>query len=785
MKSCRLLLGLSVVAVLAAPALTQQHTLARLSRESRPDVGSADISASKHRASSAAALRDSSTSRAAADALFTRSDLERARVLSDRALRRDPQDAEALFVRMELSGLEGDHSAALQAAVRLCEAGAYASADPRVRLAEARVREAAANTPTFRAVLPQLRTLADDSPQTWRDLQLALLNAAMDGVPGLNPYALTRAAGILGDWRIAGPVGSRPLLDADRATPSPADYLTQDFYSGRAVENFQFPDGWIRLPDYLPRHGIFYAATKFASFTSETRQLSVEGGGGLEIYIDGERVLFRTGTAPGRDTANFEATPGPHRVLVKFAASATPLRVAVFRAEPDRTPLRPGLSSGEAAYLLAAEHYADGEFAAAAKQIEAMTPEGQSAALQALRMQALENAAAAGRGSDIAAQSAEPDHVAPGADHEAGVWASRIAQHPSCTELQKAIAFYGSHDLPAEKDAAQQKLDGCAPESLAYAQSLAQDGKHEQAAQALRQLLAGAPLNREARFMLIRELQLSGEDAAAQRAAADWLRIAPNAASYHRLAASAEDAGEESRPDTGAAFYAPYRNDAVLIARQVADEGQAAAAVVLLEDHVAIARADGSVSLYVHSARRVSPADAFGGLTAGAIPRDAQVLTWRVLHADGSATDLAQGAADVSHAAVTAVPGDVIDAEYVVNFTGDGGIPEHAEAFQFVFGSFDEPVLNARFVVLTPADHGDGGVVIATGEPPEMTAAVHNGMLQRAWEKTAQSGSSHNVGVGSAVVRVVESDNGWSVPSNAERQRRIETIHPGPRPEDS
>ena len=36
-----------------------------------------------------------------------------------------------------------------------------------------------------------------------------------------------------------------------------------------------------------------------------------------------------------------------------------------------------------------------------------------------------------------------------------------------------------------------------------------------------------------------------------------------------------------------------------------------------------------------------------------------------------------------------------------------------------------------------------------------------------------------------AIVRVVEQENGWTVPSDAEHHRRIETIHPGPRFEES
>ncbi len=785
MKRGRLSLAVSVAVALTVPAFCQQQTVARLSRESRADVTRTDLPRDAQTAEHFATLHDSVTSRAAADALFVKSDEQRARVLAERALRRDAQDAEALFVRMELAALDADYATALDSALRLCEAGAYAPGDPRVRLAAARVREAAANTPEFRRAIPRLQALLANSQPPWPDLELALLNAAMDGAPGLDPYAVARSAGILTDWRIVGPMGARPLLDIDRQLISPADDLAQDFYAGRAVENFQFPDGWIRVPDYLPRHGVFYAAGRFASLTSGIRQLRVETGGVLEVYVDGQRVL-RTDAARQRDTTSFELMPGPHRVLLKFAASAAPLRVALLRDAPlTRAPLRARLSPQEATYLLAAEHYADREFAVAAKQIDAESSSDRSAALQFLRAQAMARSAPDSRDSATGweqVQSKFPQRSV--AAEPLSWWARRLTEHPSCDTLRGALEFYHSLGLATEAGATQQKLEGCAPESLAYAQSLAQDGKHEEAAQALRRLLAAAPLNREARIMLISELQLAGDEEAAKRAAADWLRIAPNAPTYHRLAASA-DFGDGQPASAGADFYLPYRRDAAPIARRAEAEGSQATSIVLLDDHVAIARPDGSVSLYVHTARRWLADQRGDALALARIPWEAQTLTLRILHDDGTATELAHNAPTLSPSAAAILPGDTIDAEYVLHFTGDGGIPEHAEAFQFVFGSFDEQVLNARFVVLTPADHGDGGVVIATGGPPRVSATVRNGMLERVWETSATENESRAGGIGMAIVRVVEQENGWSVPSSAEHKKKIETIHPGPRPEDS
>ena len=780
MMSGRLALALGIALVLALPSPCQQQTIAKLRPETRTDIPSADIPRGTPAAQNSGVLRDSLTSRAAADALFAKSDLQRARLLTDKALFRDIGDAEALFVRMEEAAIEGDDTTALFTAVSLCELGAYARSDARVRLAAARVREAANNTPEFRRAIPRLQLLLANAQLPWPDLELALLKAAMDGTPGLDASAAARSAGILTDWRVVGPIGARPLLDVDRQLISPADDLTQEYYAGRAVENFQFPDGWVRLPDYLQRHGVFYAAGRFASLTAETRQVTVASAGPLALFVDGQQVLRSDGNGK-RETVSVTVVPGPHRVLLKFAASAAPLRVTVSHAASfTHAAFRARLSPQEAVYLLAAEHYADDEFATAAKQIQAEPSFAKSIALQFLSGQAISMIAQSSQ-SHGRPTHAEVARTVNGSDPESR-WAQTIAHHPSCQNLLGAMEFYQSRGEREERTATQQKLETCAPDSLAYARSLAGDGRHAEAAGSLRRLLAGAPLNRDARLMLVSELQLSGNDEAAQRAAADWLRIAPNAPNYHRLAANSAELKAANSWSAGAEFYLPYRRDAATIARRTKTEGSAESALVLLDDRVAIARPDGSVSLYVHTARRWPSNGTAGKAALAEIPSQAQVLTLQVLHADGAATAL--GSSTAAASAVAILPGDTLDVEYVLHFTGDGGIPQHAEAFQFVFGSFAGQVANARFVVLTPADHGDGGVVIATGGPPTMSAKVRNGMLERVWEMRAPE-DVPAYAVGLAIVRVVEQDNGWSVPSDAEHHKRIETIHPGPWPKDS
>ena len=825
---------LSLLVVLGTAASAQETTLARLSHESTSDLPHTSISDTWNAPRTShparlAVLPETVISRSAANALFVRSDLDRAQTLAAQALHRNAKDAEALFVRMEVAGMEADPVTMLDAAIRLCEAGEASPSDPRVLLAAVRIRESAANTPVFRAAVPRIKSLLTTSQEPWPDLHRALLQAAMDGAPGLDPYTVSRAAGILTDWRIVGPL-ERRTLDLDDSV-STADDLSHAFYQNRAVENFQFPDGRISLPDYLAHQGTFYAAAHFGSMTTATWRVVAEGASGVEVYVDGKRVLL--GAGPGIRSNTFEALPGPHRVLAKFTRAATPLRVTITPPVDDvHPPLPKGISAQELAYLLAADHYVADGFEEAAKQIDAVPSVNTSAALEFLLAQSarqgttqsltawdnVHRLAPAALAADVAlAKSAIKDHdgatalrlanrvlavqptnapaleIAASAsessadpnDSEAELWRRRVAAHPSCKALQNAAAFYRARGQVAAAESAEQKLDGCAPESLDYAKALSQQGSHAEAAQALQHLLAAAPLNRAAHLMLVRELQLAGEDREAQQAAAEWLHVAPNAERYHRLAAARSE--EEAADDQDSApFYAPYRRDAVAIADDTASGETTAGAVELLDDHVAISRPDGSVSLYVHNVTRLGSDDAVQAAVQLAAPQGAEVLMLRVLHADGSATDLPRGAQSSLRSLLA---GDVVDKEYVVHYAGDGGIPEHPEAFQFVFGSFNERVLNSRFVVLSPAEQADRGVVIATGGAPAMAAKVVNGMLQRMWSSDdadqAESAVASAPRNGLPIVRVVEQENGWSVPSSAEHQRHIETIHPGPRPQDS
>jgi tetratricopeptide (TPR) repeat protein len=829
---------------LAMPAFTQDRTLARLEHDSVPAVTQPRVDArdgphgtiSPH----TVPLSESALSRSAATAMFVNGDLVRARQLAERAWRRDHRDAEALFVQMEAAAIAADEAAMVNAALRLCEIGGAARQDPRVRLAAARLRESAANTPEFRAVIPRVQTLLAKFSEDWPELNAALLHAVMDGAPGLGPQALARASGVLTEWRIVGPLGRHPLLDFDRLSISPNDDLTQASYDNRAVENFEFSDGIISLPPYLPTRGTFYAAGHFASLAAGAWSVRFESAGALEIYVDGKRLLRQDTSLRGtrvHGSATVDLAAGPHRVMAKFAGAATPLRIAVSPSTSEAsTPPRAKLSVEELTYDLAAAAYADGEFGTAIEQIGAVPSASHSVALQFLLAQswARKNPAApeglqawnrvrslapgalaadqalgerafsdghlveaakfarrvlAARPNDIRALETlggaiDANAALANSEGQAAlIWSRRLLEHPSCETSNNAMMFYRTRRQFTEAAAAQQKLDGCAPESLAYAQSLAGQERHGDAARALQQLLAAAPLNRSARLMLVRELQLAGDDPGAERAAAAWLRIAPNAPEYRRLAAAGSNDPAADAKD----FYAPYRRDAVQVIQARAAQFTGAP-ILLVNDHVAIARPDGSVSLYVHTATRFSSAEDIELFAAHNLPHGTQILQLRIFHSDGSVTAMKLDAENPRNALPTLSPGDTVDEEYVVNYAGDGGIPEHPEVFQFVFGRFDAKVLSARFIVLTPAGQADRGVVIASSDAPRLVSHVKNSMLARTWERNEVSVTTgglalHNQSL--AIVRVVEQENGWTVPSDAEHHRRIETIHPGPRFQES
>jgi hypothetical protein len=301
-----------------------------------------------------------------------------------------------------------------------------------------------------------------------------------------------------------------------------------------------------------------------------------------------------------------------------------------------------------------------------------------------------------------------------------------------------------------------QPIASPAPDLLEHARWLASRNRHLEAIDELSQIIHEWPLDREARRLHIAELQRVGNNSAADRAAAEFLAIAPNARNFRRMAQRAT--AELTIPD--APFYTAYRRPAPAPIA-TAD----APAVILLEDKVAITRPDGSVSLYIHRVVQLMTLDGVQQFQPLPLPEGAQVLSSRIV--DGELS-LNSGAAKA---------GNEVEEEYVVHYTGDGGMAAHPEAFQDVFNNFDAPILSARFIVLSPATETPG-YVIASGDAPESRIEFTKGLRAQIWEKTSTASATS---AAPTIIRVVENENGWSIPPSIERRRNLLTIHPGPR----
>lgn len=512
------------------------------------------------------------------------------------------------------------------------------------------------------------------------------------------------------------------LPDADVRTLSRrAGWLTTWTISrggNHPAEQFEFADAHVQLPDYFPRAATYEGATSFSAPAAGTYVVTGDLRG-VKVSIDGQEVA----------SSPLTLAAGNHEVKINFRAAEASPRIRILpaaRPDPNWSNLR--MLRREVLYIRAADALAAGNAADAGldlknPEISAMT------VAQKLLAQATNQGSTAG-------------------DFESA------AGHPSCGNLLAALSSPGE-PVNAEK------LQSCAPDSLAYARWLATADRHADVIHELQRVLQDWPLDREAHRMLIAELQRSGNAVAADRAAAAFLSVAPNARNFRRMAQTAA----MNEPPASTPFYEAYRRPAPSKLSESLD----APAVILLQDKVAITRVDGSVSLYVHRVVQLMTSAGAEQFQSLALPEGGQLLAARVVNGD--------------HAFPAAMkPGDEIEEEYVVNYTGDGGMIAHPEAFQYVFHDFDYPLLNARFVVLSPAAESPG-YVIASGSVPEATEGYANGFRAQVWEKQVQPTAAATADPG--IIRVVENENGWSIPPSVERRRILETIHPGPRPREA
>ena len=267
----------------------------------------------------------------AAQALFVRSDIPEAERLAGQTLSASPTSMTANFVLMETAALIGDEETMLNSAFAICQADSSGSSTY-ARIAAGRIRSAASASNAFRSRIPNLRRLAG-SGRDLPALNLALVAAASDGAPELSELQASRDSGLLTDWRIVGPFGSRPYIDFDHHWAPEHDGVGKSGYGGHKVEFFQFPDGQVRLPSYLAKDGVFYGSSQVYLRSGGDWRIFLESGGTLEVFIDGKRILLRDDRHAPRPQSlrgDLKLSRGDHLVMVKFLSAAAPFHLAIM-----------------------------------------------------------------------------------------------------------------------------------------------------------------------------------------------------------------------------------------------------------------------------------------------------------------------------------------------------------------------------------------------------------------------------------------------------------------------
>ncbi len=781
---------------------------------------------------------------AAAVALFVNSNLESARNLASAALRHDRNNAEALFVEMEAAALQADTAGELDAALRLCES-ARRSNDPRATVAAARILDLAGNTVQFRGAIPRIvKLVAAEIPQV-NSLRAALLAAAADGAPGLSTLVLARQAGLITDWRIAGPFGAYPNLAFDSSFAPERDGLARADYDGRRPEDFRFDDGNVNLPAYFSLNGVFYGSAE-ATTTAGNFHLRLESPGTAEVFVDGASILRkddRFRATPDIAWSTLRLTAGRHRLLVKFLPGAAPFRLALLPARKAAELPAPVITGPEAAYLAAADKYWAGDYDAAIALLTALRQKQPSAPVDFLLAQAWGRSAdevpeeaallestlkqaplALAAEYELAARAFHSGHT-----DQAWRYLQRIARErpdfvpaqvlraqaaarlqwdsetraaleaelrlaPTCDTLRRAARFFAALSDYARARQLQARLDGCAPGSLAYARALSEAGDHLAAAAAADKLVNARPLDRSAREFFVRELALSGRYEQARAAVQQLLALAPNSGAFRKLAAEL-DTGTPVFDEVSlrgrefartADFYSPYRRDGLeMIRKTAARHFSGGPAVFVLDDRITRLGAGGSVSVYVHKITRVLNRDGIEKYGEVSLPDAAEVLELRTIKQDGSIAEPEFNPHKATISRPALARGDAIEQEYVVHYPG--GLEQHADQFTYTFGSFKAPILCARFLVLSPASPDKLRVISLNGAPAPSIAQA-GGEIARTWERESIPEAVEEVAAPRTdilpTVRVVSVPaSGWQELRDSYRDAVIAATRVGPRVE--
>ena len=689
-------------------------------------------------ASTFATSQNLSAHKSSTELLLLRSDSASALRASAKESRRDPLDLNARFIHMESARMQLLDNEELKSAVAVLSL--THARDPRASLAAERLRELAANTPSFRSVLPKLLELLRRNNAHQQEISEALLNAANDGLSLPPQTHLTKR---LRHWRIAGPFGELSNVDFDHSWPPEHDQLRSPSYEGRIREIVDSESGELKFPDYFSGSGIYYVASDFYVPKTGFYKFTIESNGTFVFQVDGKQLLahddrFRQQVAVNRP--EMELTAGKHHAFVKLQLATLPMRVWIETAVVSNGKL-PEIEDVERQYLEAALSLRDGAF-----DLALSLPAKSSAITELLRGDALSRAGLHEEAQNVYRSAADRDagnllaefHLASDTyanqDFDTAVaylskvlstvpayWPAqdlkyeiaehfnwprereealnaRLRFHPDCKAFTGATKFHEDRGNIRRAAYYGAKLSGCSSTPYQYWDHLSFHGKHEQALASIDRYVKKHPNDRYALTSGTREAVLAGDKTAGQRYGRALLARAPNFPGVRALPKNPEEIlNSRSTSAVPGDFYRPFVRDG-LTAMAMTRMIPPADSEVLINDRVVKLDSQGAW-IYQHTVTQVYDKKGIEAAGELQLPHPADVLELRTIKRNGkfAEPEISDNKDSVSMPSLE--EGDAVEISYLQHFNLTS-LSTAPELLDFILGSSESSTRSARFTII-------------------------------------------------------------------------------------
>jgi tetratricopeptide (TPR) repeat protein len=267
---------------------------------------------------------------------------EAERLLAE-ALRSRP-DPVSLFALAQIHHLRGDIAGSLRFCLEICRRfpddplAVWASAELSESISEygAGAGEAA---PVLHGLLSEHRVR---NAVTARNISQALLSIARNTDVPLKEEEVAFSGGYLTGWIIVGPFGKFRNLSYRESFPPETESAIKKSYRSRsgAVHPvfLQFPEGTVRIPDFLERVGAFYAAAVIESPREQDVRIDLFSEAPHKLFLNGRLILesesfarflpsdrnVKTRLARGRNCLMVKLCGGPGEQPFFFASVTSP-----------------------------------------------------------------------------------------------------------------------------------------------------------------------------------------------------------------------------------------------------------------------------------------------------------------------------------------------------------------------------------------------------------------------------------------------------------------------------